>query len=380
VPKPCQVSPPFEIPVLACGAQLKSTFCIGVAGSAYLSAHLGDLDNLATYDAFAAEVVRMERFVGVEPGIVAHDLHPDYASTRYARARPEAIKVAVQHHHAHIVSAMTEHGLTGPVIGVAYDGAGYGSDGTSWGGEVMIATRERFDRVATLRPMRLAGNDIAIRQPWRLAVALIEDACGDPLPLQKVPLFGKVPKGDLERVQQLLASPVPLPQAHGAGRYFDAIGALVLGRTDARYEGQIALALNGIADVAECGRYGYVVDRRSSPWEIDLRPMVREILRDLQSAAAAATIAARFHNTIVAATAATVHASIRERRNLPIVLTGGCFQNPWLAERLAADLASDCAVHLHHQVPPGDGGIALGQAVVAAAIARSSREDSGSCA
>jgi hydrogenase maturation protein HypF len=378
VPKPCPVSPPFDVPVLACGAQLKNTFCIGVGGMAYLSTHFGDLDNLDTFDAFAAEVARMERLVGIEPAIVAHDLHPDFASTRYARLRPGAITVAVQHHHAHIASAMAEHGLTGPVIGVAYDGAGHGPDGTSWGGEVMLATHERFERVSTLRPVPLVGGEMAVRQPWRLAVALIEDACGGQPPLDHLPLFSKIPARDLERVQQLLASFVPLPRAHGAGRYFDAIGALVLGRTDARYEGQIALALNGIADPAERGCYGYAVDRRPSPWELDLRPMVREVLGDLRAAVAAPVIAARFHNTLVAATAAAVRALIRERGSLPVVLTGGCFQNPWLAERLAGMLAAEAAVYLHRQVPSGDGGIALGQAVAAAAIVRS--RESISCA
>jgi hydrogenase maturation protein HypF len=171
-----------------------------------------------------------------------------------------------------------------------------------------------------------------------------------------------------------------MPLAHGAGRYFDAVGALVLGKAAARYEGQIALMLNGVADPAERGRYGYAFDRTCSPWTIDLRPMIREIAGDLHRAAGAPAIAGRFHNTLVAATAAAVRAVTDERGNLPVVLTGGCFQNPWLAERLSDALGSDCAVHLHREIPPGDGGIALGQAVVAAAIVRSGRKEFSPCA
>ena len=192
VPRSIRVSPGFEEPVLACGALLKSTFCIGVGESAYLSTHIGDLENLASYDAFVAEVARMERFLGVTPGIVAHDLHPEYASVRYAASR-EAIKIGVQHHHAHVVSAMAEHGLSGPVIGVAYDGTGYGTDGRAWGGEVLIAWADRFERVSTLRPIRLPGGDAAIREPWRAALALIDDAFdGDP-PIDALAAAGQSP-------------------------------------------------------------------------------------------------------------------------------------------------------------------------------------------
>ena len=370
VPRSIAVSPAFDTPVLACGALLKNTFCIGIADAVYLGQHIGDLENLETYRSFEESIARMEKFLHVAPAVIAHDLHPEYMSTTYALARPEQLKIGVQHHHAHVVTAMAEHGLPGPVIGVAYDGTGYGTDGTAWGGEVLVTRHEAFERVATLRPVPLAGADAAIRHPWRIALALLEDAFDGDVPLDGLRLFSAVSPGDVAVVRQMIATRFRSPLAHGAGRYFDGIGSLVLARPDSRYEGQVALEWNGVADPSETGRYGYATDRRQSPWQIDFRPMIRDVVRELRAGVSAAAISARFHNTITAATAEIVREIARLHGSLPVVLTGGCFQNALLAERLAGELASRFTVHLHRQVPPGDGGLALGQAVVAAAIAR----------
>jgi hydrogenase maturation protein HypF len=291
-------------------------------------------------------------------------------STAYALGRSEVVKIGVQHHHAHVASAMAEHALSGPVIGVAYDGTGYGTDGTAWGGEVLVARYETFDRVATLRPMPLAGADAAIRHPWRIALALLEDAFDGHPPLDDLSLFASVRPEDLLVIRQMIATRVRAPLAHGAGRYFDGIGSLVLAKPESRYEGQIALEWNVVADPAEEERYSYEIDRQPSPWMIDLRPMVREIVRDMRAGVSAPTISARFHNTMVVATADVVTSVAKMHGALPVVLTGGCFQNPRLAETLTRALASQFSVYLHRDVPPGDGGLALGQAVVAAAIAR----------
>ena len=370
VPRAIPVSPPFEAPVLACGGLLKNTFCIGMGDCAYLGPHIGDLGNLETLGSFEESVARMERFLRVVPEVVAYDLHPEYLSTVYALRRAETLKIGVQHHHAHVVSAMAEHGLDGPVIGVAYDGTGYGTDGTAWGGEVMVATPDAFERVATLRPIPLAGADAAIHQPWRIALALVADAFEGRGPIEVLPLFAAIERRDRAVVQQMLDARFRSPLAHGAGRYFDGIGALVLERPESRYEGQIALEWNVIADPNDDGQYGFDVDTRVSPWSIDLRPMVRAVVGDVLAGVPAPAISARFHNTIVSATAAAVRLAASSRGPLPVVLTGGCFQNARLSEGLARALSSQLPVHLHGEVPPGDGGLSLGQAVAAAAIAR----------
>src|SRR5271166_3234377 len=195
VPRPVSVDPPFERSVLAVGAQLKNAFCLGKGDSIWFGPHIGDLDGVETYEAFEESITRLEDFVGVKPKIIAHDLHPDYLSTRYARGRKECIAVAVQHHHAHVASAMAEHGLAGPVLGVAFDGSGYGTDGSAWGGEVLFADLENFARLATFRPLPLAGGDAGIRQVWRVALAALDDAFGNAAPIERLPVFRRIARG-----------------------------------------------------------------------------------------------------------------------------------------------------------------------------------------
>jgi len=370
VPRPVALSRGFSRPVLACGAQLKNTFCIGFDTSAWLGPHIGDLDNLRTFDHYTRSIELLERFLRVHPQIVAHDLHPDYLSSAYARGRTGAQTVAVQHHHAHVVSAMAEHGIDGPAIGIAYDGTGYGTDGTMWGGEVLVATAASFERVATFRTVPLAGGDRAIREPWRLALALLMDAFGGEVPLDLQPAFRAVPIADLVGVKALLTRAAWLPRARGVGRYFDAFGALFLGRTHASYEGQVALEWNQIADPRVTRVYPYDVAAGDQCCEIDLRPTVRDAATDRRHGEPVAAIAAAFHNTIAAATADVVRAAAGRLGALPVVASGGCFQNVRLAEGIQAALAPEHRVLFPRDVPPGDGGIALGQAIVADALTR----------
>lgn len=369
VPRPIALSRAVARPVLACGAHLKNTFCLVEADSAYLGPHIGDLESVATLEFFEQAIVRLERLLDIRPEVVAHDLHPDYASTRYALERPERVKVAVQHHHAHVASAMAEHGLEGPVLGVAYDGTGLGTDGTSWGGELLFARFDGFERLATFRPIPLAGGDRAVREVWRIALALLLDAFGSDGPIAGIGLFDKVDAARVRVVRQMLSQGLNCPLARGVGRYFDAVGALILERALSNYEGQVALLCNQAASPREKGRYPFVLGE-GRPRELDLRPMVRALVVDLCAGRDAAVMAARFHHTLVAATSAMVRAAACEVGRLPVVLTGGVFQNPMLAEGILGELGGEFHVYLHQEVPAGDGGIALGQALVADAIVR----------
>ena len=370
VPRAVRVREGFERPVLACGGDLKNACCIGAGDAAWFGPHVGDLENVDTFRSFEDAVERMERFLQVRPEIVAHDLHPDFFSTAYARARPETIRVGVQHHHAHVASVMAEHGLEGPVLGVAYDGTGYGTDGTAWGGEFLIAGLEGFERVATFRPLPLAGGDLAIHQVWRLAAALLDDAFGGDPPLAALPLFHTVPDRSLRLVRQMARRGLNSPFAHGVGRYFDAMGALFLERAESHHEGQIAMAWNFAADPEETGSYPFVIHADSSPWKVDLRPMVRRAVADFLEGSSSARISARFHATLAQATAEVVSHIVELRGPLPVVLTGGCFQNDLLARRVLERLVPRFAVYRNQEVPPGDGGIALGQALVADALSK----------
>lgn len=361
VPRPIVLAAPVPRAVLAVGAHLKNTFCLARGRLAFLGPHVGDLETLEARRALEESVDRLQRFLDIRPEVVAHDLHPDYASTAYALDRPEP-KVAVQHHHAHVVSAMVEHGLTGPVIGVAFDGTGYGTDGRAWGGEVLLASETGFERVATLRPLPLAGGEVAIREVWRLALAATLDAgaAGEDLAV-----FRAVGPERLAAVSRLIERGVRCPPAHGAGRWFDAVGSLVLSRTESRYEGQTALLLNAAADAGESGEYPLDLEV-GDPAVVDLRPTIRAILQDLRARVSVGCISARFHGTIGAAASAMVGEAARRAGRLPVVLSGGCFQNERLTAEVVRRLGGRFDVHLHGEVPPGDGGLALGQAVVAA--------------
>ncbi len=373
VPRGIRIGRPFARPVLACGAHLKNTFCIGRRDVAVLGPHVGDLENLDVYESFQASIERMERFLDVNPEVIAHDLHPGYLSTLYALERAAsrgALAVGVQHHHAHAVACMAEHGLEGPAIAVAYDGTGYGGDGTSWGGEVLLVEHHRFERLAAIRPVALAGSDRAVAEPWRVALALVLDAFGGAAPLERLDLFSKVPEREVRVVRRMIEKRLNSPLAHGAGRLFDAVAALVLSRPRSRFEGQLALALDGVASEGDSPPYPYAIDASSTPVSIDLRPMTLALVEEILAGRPAAALSARFHETLVRATADAVRAVAPCAGRLPVVLTGGCFQNARLAEGLVASLGAAFDVYLHRRVPPGDGGIALGQALVADAVAR----------
>jgi hydrogenase maturation protein HypF len=367
-PQPVRLPLACPLPTLAVGGQLKNTFALGRGRHALLSHHLGDLDHYEAYRAFVEAVGHYERLFGITPALVVHDLHPDYASTRYALERPGVERLAVQHHHAHLASCLAEHGLTGPAIGVSFDGTGYGTDGAVWGGEFLVGDCRTFRRAAHLRYVAMPGGEQAIREPWRMALAHLVDAGEGPGVLE-----GSIPPTALRTVGQMLARRVNAPLTSSAGRLFDAVAALAGVRQRVSYEGQAAVELEGLATPeAPAGSYPFSVcegpAREMLPSVVDTRPLIAAVVRDVTRGVPAGLIARRFHSTLVEM---IVHVcgSIRQETGLSAVaLSGGGFLNALLTEEAGARLrAEGFAVYRHREVPPGDGGLSLGQLAVAAA-------------
>jgi len=361
---PQTVEMPHDTPeLLACGGELKNALCLTKGRHAILSQHIGDLENFETLAFFEETLVNLRTLFRVTPRAVAHDLHPQYLSTRYALSMTGVEHIGVQHHHAHIASCMAEHGLDGRVIGVAFDGTGYGNDGRIWGGEFLVADYRDFERRAHLRYVPLAGGDAAVREPWRAALAYLRDTFGE----APGDLLRDVPEARQRVVRQMIERGVNTVATSSCGRLFDAVAAIAGLRTEVTFEGQAAIELEAIVDPAEQGLYGFEVTT-GDVRQLDLRPAIAEMVRDLREGIGPPVIAARFHNTLAHAIAA-VCLHLREETGLTrVCLSGGTFQNFTLLERTLPLLrAAGLETFLHRLVPPNDGGIALGQAAIAAA-------------
>lgn len=363
VPEPLTVPWRFPRPVLACGADLKNTFALAQGYEVICSAHIGDLADHPTFQSYLAAIAHLTRLTGCTPQVLAHDLHPEYHSTRYALAQQDVDLVGVQHHHAHIAACLADNRHTGPVIGVALDGTGYGTDGTLWGGELLVADLATFTRVGHLTPVPLPGGETAIRQPWRMAVSYLHAACPDGTP-EELPLLRRHP--DWPAVRQL-ASTGLAPLTSSAGRLCDAVAALLGVREEISYEGQAAIELEQRADPTVQDGYRLPVTD-SRPLRLSGPELFRQVLDDLQRGTPVPVIAARFHHGLVDGLAQACQ-RVRERTGLATVaLSGGVFQNQLLLTGLRDRLtAAGFRVLTHRDVPPNDGGICVGQAVVAAA-------------
>ncbi|MGE0822142.1 MAG: carbamoyltransferase HypF [Candidatus Binatia bacterium] len=356
--------------VLACGPELKNTFCLTKGRYAFLSQHIGDLANYETLRFFQETLERMQKLFRITPQVVAHDLHPLYLSTRFALERDDMEKIGVQHHHAHIASCMAEHRLRGKVIGVAFDGTGYGTDGQIWGGEFLVADFVRCERRAHFRYVALPGGDTAIREPWRVAVSYLWDTFGTHIASLDLPLHQQVSPQRWALVQSMIARGINTVHTSSCGRLFDAVAALANVRHEVTFEGQAAIELEMAVIEGIEERYPFVLEL-SEPWQIDLRPMIEQLVRDLQHGASPGLIAAKFHNTVAAVIVDVCHRVRQEDGLKRVCLSGGTFQNMVLLTRVVRALQRDSfEVFLHAQVPPNDGGIALGQAVIANAIVR----------
>jgi hydrogenase maturation protein HypF len=348
-------------PTLGTGAELHGAFCLAAGRRAYLSQHIGDLTTEEAMASFGSALDRYERLFGLQPELVAHDLHPDFLSSRFAREL-SVPTVAVQHHHAHIASVMAEHGLEGRVIGVAFDGLGLGTDGTAWGGEFLVCDAATADRAGHLRTVSLPGGDAAVRHPWRMALAHADDAgvADEALTLLEVP----ADQADL--VLRQVRSPDAATRTSSVGRLFDAVAALA-GLVDvATYEGHPAMLLEQVAEGGATREYGFDVGFEDGTIVVDARPIVGAVVRDLLRSRPRGEVAGRFHRTMTAATFEVCRA-IRGATGLGrVCLSGGVFNNDLLTSDLVARLeTAGFETYLPKEAPAGDGGIALGQVLVA---------------
>jgi hydrogenase maturation protein HypF len=372
-PGPIRLNAAVPRHVLAVGAELKSTVCLARDTRAFPSPHIGDLGDYDTFTAFVATIAHLSELLDVIPQVVAHDLHPDYVSTTHAlelAAADGVDLVGVQHHHAHIAACLADNAADGPVIGVAFDGTGYGPDGTVWGGEVLIADLQGFERVAHLAPVPLPGGDAAVRQPWRMAAAYLHAGYGDDLPPDLAVQTRNADRWDA--VRSLTVSGTNAPPTSSAGRLFDAVAAVLGVRDTVTYEGQAAVELEQLADPAPQAGYPVAV-ADGPPWVVDGPGLIRMVTEDLRSGTAPTTVSARFH-AAVAGAVVDVCERVRDHTGIDrVALSGGVFQNALLVDQLVRHLdAVGFTVLTHRRVPPNDGGISLGQVAIAAARDRGS--------
>jgi len=367
VPEPVTVDHEFPRPVLACGAELKNTFCLAKGRHAFVSHHIGDLENAETLRSFTEGIEHFRRLFDVDPQVVAHDLHPEYLSTKYALDLDGVELCGVQHHHAHIASCLADNRAEGegPVIGVAFDGTGYGPDGTIWGGEFLIADLATFERGGHLATVPMPGGAAAIRQPWRMAAAYLDAAYSGAPPDG----LGVVRRNEARwaAVVAMARRGINSPVTSSAGRLFDAVAALLGVRDVINYEGQAAVELEQLADPGEEGSYRARVGDQT-PFGISGCDLVRAAAEDLAAGIPREIVAARFHHG-VAALIEDGCLLLRERHGLgTVALSGGVFQNLLLLNGTVDRLeARGFRVLVHSRVPCNDGGISLGQAVVAGA-------------
>ncbi len=364
-PLPVRVGRPLP-PLLAVGAHLKNAVAVTNQTEVFLSQHIGDLETAQAFDAFRRACADLAGVYDLKPQAVACDSHPDYLSTRHAVSSGLPV-VRVQHHHAHILACMAENALDPPVLGVSWDGTGYGLDRTVWGGEFLRVADAGFERVAHLRPFPLPGGDQAIKEPRRTAIGLLYEMQGEDSLIREDlhPVRSFAPR-DRRVLGQALAHRVNAPVTSSAGRLFDAVAALLGLRLTVRFEGQAAMELEWAAHgVTTDDSYPFRIEPKDSSMSLDWEPMIRSLLSDLAAATPVAVMSARFHNTL-----AEMIVAVAERHGVrQIALSGGCFQNRYLTERAVRRLVeTGFAPHWHQRVPPNDGGIALGQIMAAARL------------
>ena len=367
-PEPITLAIDCPQPILACGGHLKNTYCLGKGRQAFVSHHIGDLENVETLQSLREGIPHFAGLFGIAPEIVAYDLHPEYLATKYALDSNIPRKMGVQHHHAHIASVIAEHGLHGAVIGIAADGTGYGTDGAVWGCEILRAGLRSFDRLAHLMYVPLPGGEQAVRQPWRMAAAYLAQTYGDDFFALDIPFTRAIDRKRWHTLSQMIAKKLNTPLASSLGRLCDAVAALLGIRNEVIYEGQAAIEMEQTADLRNAHTYPFSI-MEGEPALLDVRPMIQTIVEDIRQGVAIATIAGSFHLTIAALLVASCVGARQQTNINTVALSGGVFQNILLLERVTASLEQQSfQVYTNRKVPPNDGGLSLGQLAIAAAL------------
>jgi len=346
---------------LACGADLKNTFCLTKGDSALLSQHIGDMENLETMRSFEEGVELFKQVFQIEPECVVHDLHPDYLSTRYAMDL-DLPRTGLQHHFAHALSCMAEYGSEGPVLAVVMDGTGYGEDGTIWGGEFLEVTVRGYRRLGHLRYIPLPGSNMAVKEPWRMAAVYLERIYGNLNGLD-LPFVRELDEERWSQIQLAVKAQINSPLCSSMGRLFDAVSAILGVRKTVNYEGQAAIELEQMVEEREMGEYPFEILKEKETLIFNPDPIVEAIVEDIRNKKDSSIISARFHNSI-ARVISRMTQRIREKTGLSdVFLSGGVFQNTLLLGKAWDMLREDgFKVYTHQKVPPNDGGISLGQA------------------
>jgi hydrogenase maturation protein HypF len=356
-----------ELPsVLAVGGELKNTICITKENRAFLSQHVGDMENLETFDFFRLTISHMESILEIRPKVMAHDLHPDYLSSKFGREQEEIPTLAVQHHHAHIVSCLAENGFKGPVIGLALDGTGFGSDGQVWGGEVLLADLNSFQRAAHLDYVSLPGGDAAAKFPWRMALSYLHKTYGDELFNLPIEFIRDLKREDANIVFQMITKGVNSPLTSSCGRLFDAISSLIGLRQKIAYEGQAAMELEMCQNLSEKGKYPWAIEEKKGHLILLTSDIIRSAVEDIKTGISRGIVSRRFHNTLIDMFTGTC-LRLREASGIDrVAMSGGSFQNVTLLNGLSRSLTSNgFKVFTQKVVPSNDGGLSLGQAVCA---------------
>lgn len=367
VPKPFIINELLP-KILSVGAELKNTICITTENKAFLSQHIGDLTNYAAYKFFQATVAHLQKIMDVSPGYAAHDLHPNYLSTKWTKAQTQLKSFAIQHHHAHMGAAMAEYGLNEDVIGVILDGTGYGYDGTIWGGEILTGNYTEFKRCSYLEPYPLPGGDAAVKEPWRIAYSYLYSAFNGTPP--KLKLFEDFP---VDIIKEMLKKNINTPFTSSMGRLFDAVSVLTGGPVQIRYEAEAAIQLMHLVNSLEYDPYE--IDYTINSY-IPLKGLLRQIYSDVGNNIPKEKIAAKFHITITDLLIEAVNKARKETGINKVVISGGVFQNELLLTLMENKLKQlKYEVYSHSKLPPNDGSISLGQAVIASELIRNKMDN-----